>query len=298
MNELSLRSGKAWGAFTVVEVLIAAAVLAFMAVCITQLFSGTSSLIMLGNKRMDADAEARAVLDRMAIDFGRMIRRADVDYCVKSPSVPMTAASDQIAFYAEVPGYYPATGSQSPVSLVGFRMNTGRMCLERLGKGLLWSGVTSGTSPMVFLPLTIQGTWPAATGPASDPDYELFGPDIFRVEYGYLLKGQILPDGTVLPSAYSATPWDERVGIAHSAIDGFRDVSGMVVSLAVIDPKSRALVSGSALNVLAARMTDFDPARNPGDMENQWRAAIDSSGLPKAATAAMRVYQRVFPIAR
>ena len=32
--------------------------------------------------------------------------------------------NDQIAFYSAVPGYYPPTGSQSPVSLVAYRVNS------------------------------------------------------------------------------------------------------------------------------------------------------------------------------
>ena len=87
--------------------------------------------------------------------------------------------NDRIAFYSAVPGYYPATGSQSPVSLVAYRVNsasgtTAFNKLERLGKGLVWNGVSSTDTPVVFMPLTIAATWAYATSStASDTAYEL-----------------------------------------------------------------------------------------------------------------------------
>ena len=104
------------------------------------------------------------------------------------------AGNDQIAFYSAVPGYYPPTGLQSPVSLVAYRINSASGTaafhkMERLGKGLVWNGVSLTDTPVVFMPLTISATWPAATSSsASDPDYEVIGPQVFRFEYCYLLK--------------------------------------------------------------------------------------------------------------
>ena len=76
---------------------------------------------------MDADSQARQLLDRMAVDFAQMVKRSDVDYYVKSSAASplrhvLQPGNDQIAFYSAVPGYYPPTGSQSPVSLVAYRV--------------------------------------------------------------------------------------------------------------------------------------------------------------------------------
>ena len=78
------------------------------------------------------------------------------------------AGNDQIAFYSAVPGYYPSTGSQSPVSLVAYRVNALNQ-LEQMGVGLVWNGVSATDIPVVFLPLTISGTWPSATNLAASP---------------------------------------------------------------------------------------------------------------------------------
>ena len=290
-------------AFTLIEVLVAVSVLMMMVAIIAQLFSSATSVATLGNKRMDSDAQARAVLDRMAVDFGRMVRRPDVDYYVKDSATPMAGGNDQLAFYAEAPGYYPTAAgyassvARSPISLVGFRMNSANLSLERLGKGLLWSVISPGSS-MVFLPSTIKATWPSAADQSADANYEALGLQVFRFEYGYILKGQVLPDGSTLPSIYSAVPWDTRSGVGHTSIQGFRDVSAIELTIAVIDPKSRVQVRDADLQALAANMPDFNPATYPapGDLEVKWQSAIDSSNLPKSAASAIHIYRRTFAL--
>lgn len=289
-------------AFTLVEVLVAVAVLIIMVALVTQLFSSATLVTTLRNNQMDCDAQARAVLDRMAVDFGRMIRRADVDYYVKDSTNLMTGGNDQLAFYAEAPGYYPtapagytSSVARSPISLVGFRMNSTNISLERLGKGLLWSGIAPG-SAMVFLPSTIKATWPSATDQSADANYETLGLQVFRFEYGYVLKGQLLADGSTLPSVYSAIPWDTRSGVNHTSVQGFRDVAAIEFTIAVIDPKSRILVKDADLQALAANMPDFNPVTYPapGDLETAWQGAIDRGSLPKRAASAIHLYRRTF----
>ena len=125
-----------------------------------------------GNKGMDADEQARALLDRVSVDFTRMVRRADVDYYLKGrPSANnqtggSSGANDQIAFYSNVGGYAPSVaapsaGSTSPVSLVAYRVKPNTLRLERLGKGLVWNGDTSTNTPMVFLPVPLASPLPS-----------------------------------------------------------------------------------------------------------------------------------------
>src|SRR5439155_20957240 len=140
--------------FTLAELLITVGVLILLVLLFTQLLNSTATITTLGYKQMDADSQARQLLDRMAIDFAQMVKRSDVDYYVKSAAItPPTGVrnvlqpgNDQIAFYSMVPGYYPSIGSQSPVSLVAYRINSvsGTAAfnkMERLGKGLVWNAV-------------------------------------------------------------------------------------------------------------------------------------------------------------
>jgi len=296
-------------AFTLLELLVAMGVLALLTALVSQLVNNAASITAMGNKRMDAEWQARAVFDRMAIDFARIVKRPDVDYFLKDGNANPQRGNDQIAFYSEVPGYYPETSSQRPVSLVAYRINSAPYRLERLGKGLLWNGASTSNPAVVFMPQTLVATWPTATNTTEDSNYEVIGPQVFRLEYFYILMGRkvfvstsgtfISTGGTIsMPSQPSVTPWSANI-TGHTLVNGLQDVTSVVVTIAVIDSKSRNLVSEDQLKNLASTMLDVSPA-NPGDLTAQWQSAIDSAingkTIPQAAKSAIRVYSRSFPI--
>ena len=110
-------------AFTLVELLVAMAVLSLILVVTSQLVNSTAAVTGNSDKHMDADGQARFVFDRMAVDFSRMVKRPDVDYYFqKHTGAP---ADDQMAFYSEATGYYPTDviGSvpKSSVTIAGYR---------------------------------------------------------------------------------------------------------------------------------------------------------------------------------
>jgi hypothetical protein len=286
-------------------------VLVLLVLLFTQLLNSAATVTILGHKLMDADSEARQVFDRMAIDFAQMVKRSDVDYFAKGTAAPNSvggtmAGNDQIAFYSTVPGYYPPTGSRSPVSLVAYRINSQNK-LERMGVGLVWNGVSTADTPVVFLPLTIAATWPSATdltaSPTPEPRAEVIGPQIFRFEYYYLLKGQVV-SGTTYNPIFTDTPWDTRIS-GHTNISGMRDVAAIIAGIAVVDPKSRVLLIDAQIATLAGTLIDYGgsaaancPSPNwqtPGELRRQWQCALDSTvGLPRATISGIRVYERYF----
>ncbi|MFA7343508.1 MAG: prepilin-type N-terminal cleavage/methylation domain-containing protein [Terrimicrobiaceae bacterium] len=305
-------------AFSLIEMLVSVAVLALLMVLIGQIFTAATAVTGLRSKRMDADAQARAIFGRMAIDFGQIVRRADVDYFLKSSAADPSGndnpqpGNDQMAFYSQVPGYSTANAAtQSPVSVVAWRINADTSGphfnqLQRLGTGLQRSGASAMAFSGADGPLNsatannkISGNWPVATSPDSpDSSYESAGPQVFRMEYHYLLRGQTVA-GTAYSAQPSETPWDARIP-GHAAVDGLRDVAAMTVVIAVADPKSRQLVTDTQLKDLADKMQDFSAATmpEPGDLEAQWQTAIEdpANGIPKAAASALRVYRRSFPL--
>ena len=199
-----------------------------------------------------------------------------------------------------------------------------------MGKGLLWNGVKNANNdpyPIVFLP----GQIAAATGPwanngvwygainndnsakSADPDYAQTGPQVFRLEYYYLLK-----DGSI--KDVPALSWDLSQTVSAN-LNAFADVEAIVVAIAVIDPASRLLLYDSSnpgdpysrLFNMVSDMADFKNAngngvgaQKVGDVENQWNAAIqhaatmgttyDQSPFPPAAASAIRVYNRYFDL--
>jgi hypothetical protein len=159
----------------------------------------------------------------------------------------------------------------------------------------------------VFLPQTIggpqpiNGNWPAAVSSSAPySSYEVFGPDVFRFEYYYLLK----------TGSLSAIPWDTSAG--HTNVSGMRDVAAIVADIAVIDPKSKVLLMVSQMEQLAGTngqsspLIDFGAAGSPscpspqwqlpGQLLAQWRCALDLNtiGLPRPAISGIRVYERYF----
>jgi hypothetical protein len=353
-------------AFTLAELLVSVGVLVLFVLIATQLLNSAATITTLGHKQMDADSQTRQLLDRMAIDFAQMVKRSDVDYYVKSswfavgsPPGPTGVrtlkqpGNDTIAFYSAVPGYYPSTGSPSPISLVAYRVNAQNK-LDRMGKGLLWNGSTptSGATPpaVVFMPVPIASLLPIAELPSPTPDptstpawpeiaigagsswsdTEVIGPQVFRFEYYYLLKGQTNPTtGTTYSPIFSDTPWDTRICscpsptppatppptptpnptppllCCHTAPEGMQDVAAIVVAVAVIDPKSKALLSDAQVSSLASQLIDWGKTScpncpsetqwqtTPGLLRAQWQNTLNAvTTLPRPAISGIRLYER------
>jgi len=330
--------------FTLVEMLISTAVLALLILIVTQVINTAATTVRPANKHIDTDTQARVVLDRMALDFAQMLKRIDVDYYLKGPpnytghgnghawGKKLQAGQlgdDQIAFFTQVSGYsagaptpYPAT-SQSSVSLVAYRINqsssTNRawLRLERMGKGLLWNGVSNSYTPLVFLPVTIGSLWPAAVNnntncggnnTSCDPAYEIIGPDVFRFEYYYLLKN----------GRATGQPWNTDAGHTSMAGIGLGDVEAIGVVIAVIDPAGRALVdavSPDRMFDLISDLADFQSApgrgfgnqqKYVGGLESAWETTVatvastgyTSSGtyFPPEAAKGIKIYSRTFDL--
>ena len=278
-------------AFTLAELLVSVGVLVLLTLLATQLLNNAATIMTLGHRQMDADSQARELFDRMAIDFAQMIRRADIDYYLKSSTTANDCrlctrqrGNDQIAFYSTVPGWSAITGAQQgPVSIIGYRINVSGTTLsnrlERLGEALVWNGATSDTrsdgrpaSVIFWAPLN---PWANLT---TNP-FDIIGRDVFRFEYYYLLKNGDL----------SSTPW-----YATSSVRGLQDVSAIIVDVAVIDSKSRVLLSNSDIAGLAEDLADYN-GQAPGGSLAGWRATLDGNmTLPRPALSSVRLYERSF----
>jgi type II secretion system protein J len=297
--------------FTLAELLVSVGVLVLLALLATQLLNSAATITTLGHKQMDADSQARQLLDRMAIDFAQMVKRSDVDYYVKSSAAAPSrrapqVGNDQITFYSTVPGYYPpasSAGSQSPVSLVAYRINSQNK-LERMGKGLVWNAAFTNYTPVVFIPIPLASplptpemplptpnpmptpAWPEGQSMATDwSDSEVIGPQVFRFEYYYLLT-----NGT-----FSDIPWVTTPSVAHIGVDGMQDVSAIVVDIAVIDPKSKVLLTDAQITSLAGQLVDYSSGMVPGQLRAQWQNTLNGiTSLPRPAISGIRLYERYF----
>src|SRR6266576_818112 len=274
---VTITSRRTRGGFTLAELLVSVVVLVIVIFMVAQLMSSTAAITRTGNKHIDTDSQARAVLDRMALDFAQMLKRTDVDYYVKQRNGYKghgnghgwgqgkngDKGSDQIAFFSHVPGYYPS-GAQSPISLVAYRVNESTSTnaaygrLERLAKGLLWNGVDNGTGqnasyPIVFSPGQLTAcnngpcdpwasAWSAAinndnNNASSDDNYEVIGPGVFRFEYYYILK-----NGRVTDWPWDRSDMPDQITITNPTNIGVSQVESIAVAIAVINREGRVLI--------------------------------------------------------
>lgn len=328
---LSRKRNAAADAFTLLEVLICVVIMVTLVFMLGQMLTSTTAITRTSNKHIDTETQARMVIDRMALDIAQMLKRTDIDYYVKAPKgyknpnshgkgqklQPGQQGNDQIAFFVQAPGYYPQTTNQGSISLVAYRVNNNSsspsyLMLERMGKGLVWNPGSNQNSPMVFLPLTIDATWPAATNNDSsaksqDSAYDTIGPQVFRLEYYYLLKAGTITD-------VPAESWVSTQTL-DANLNAFSDVEAIGVAIAVIDPASRSMISQQQLFNLMSDLPDFETAHGNGygnpnktisSLEGVWESVVEStvttgatsdgSAFPPAAAAAVRIYNRYFDL--
>ncbi len=268
-----------------------------LVILIGHLMSGASLAINQSGKRMDSDSQVRVIFDRMANDFGAIIRRQDVDYIFAKQN-----GNDTMYFFSQAAKYFDSSisdSAKSSLALVGYRINSGFQ-LERLSRGLTWDGQV-GPSPapgsMVFLtpsgsltPLsgsTIAGNWAAAVGSGpsysdgAGDDYHIIGDQVYRLEVSFLQT-----NGTLSTSITS--------------YNGLQGVSAIIVALGMLDRTSRLLAappSGQITSPIGTPMVNALPDAIDGTSPLQtWKASsyLTTSGISQAAASQLRIYERTF----
>jgi hypothetical protein len=167
--------------FTLVETLVAMAILIILILVVSKIVAFSLQLTDATGRSADSGIEAKQVLDRIGADVAGMVNRIDVDQVYYSGNESLNPGeNDKMFFYSQQTGYFNTNGTayyatnQSPVALVGYRINTsdnpsGLPALERLARGLTAGPDNSGnppvnsggpyTGPLQYL------SFPAATSP-------------------------------------------------------------------------------------------------------------------------------------
>lgn len=318
-----LQTSKRSLAFTLVELLVSMAILVLLITVVVQIVDGAQKTTGASKSRLECDAEARTVFDRMALDLSRMPNRKDLDYMFDLTAGPSTTGangSDAFFFYSEAPAAYTGgANTEDSVSLVGYRINTDYQ-LERYSQGLTWTpaGSIKGVVFLTYQPPTGTLNYPTptptpeqdstisgafgnlSTGAASD-NYHVIGSGVFRMQVTFLLKANAANN---LPAIYSASPYDDRItghNYQFRSVLGLSDVQAVIVTLALIDSGGLKMLTSSQLQSMASNLpkaqnsgsSGISPAELPGD---KWESVIDtgSLGVPKSIAAKVRIYQRMF----
>ena len=126
-----------------------------------------------------------------------------------------------------------------------------------------------------------------------DSTYEVIGPDVFRFEYYYLLANGALSDAPCQDAANCTT------------LNAWHDVAAIAVDLAVIDPRSKVLLTDQQIATFNANsgLTNFlndwsSDLNRPGRLLNAWQNKLNSvirtATVPRQATSGVRLYERYF----
>jgi prepilin-type N-terminal cleavage/methylation domain-containing protein len=278
--------------FTLLELIVALAVLSMVVVLLLQTISSTSKASGSTKRHLDMDAEARSIFDRVQADIDSMVIRQDVDALFLGLPQDGSGGSDhndQFYFYSQTPGYSPATSGLSPISMVGYAVTNQQ--LARLGMAKSWDDL-----PFLTTNLSVTGfdhtNLPQCLGSGTNY-WHIIGPSVFRMEIGLMMKGATTnADGSVnLSNSYVSlsNPSSPRHGMAN--------VAGVVVALGLLDPQSRMSVQPSQMSNLAASLSDC--LTNGGIPMNSWDTNLAlSNGIPPILANRVMLYIRNFPLKR
>ena len=283
-------------AFTLIELVLAVGVLVMLVILVGRLMSGATLAINQSGKRMDSDSQVRIIFDRMANDFGAIVRRQDVDYIFAKQN-----GNDTMYFFSEAAKYFDTSVSdsaKSSLALVGYRVNSSFQ-LERLSRGLTWDGQV-GPSPapgsMVFLTpsgsltpvewqhncrkLGRRGRSRARLFERNRGRLPLIGDQVYRLEVSFLQT-----NGTISTSV--------------TAYNGLQGISAIIVAIGMLDNGSRLLAApnGQITTTVGVPMVNALPDAMDGTSPLQtWRASsyLTSSGISPAAASQLRIYERTF----
>jgi prepilin-type N-terminal cleavage/methylation domain-containing protein len=251
-------------AFTLVEMLVSAAVLGILVLMLAQMVGLSSQAITFNEKRLDAVGQARLVFDRIGMDLAARPRRADLGmaFTKNGSSGSSPGTNDSFAFYSEMTGY---TGTRH-ISLIGYQIQQSSGLpyqLERSATGLDWAATGN---PLNFLPQALPT--PAST------DYDILAPDIFRLEFCYLLNTGLFSD---------------------SASSNYSNVSAVVVAIAALDSRSRTILTNAQITQLSGDLPDTIESHDPlTDWNTTMAPANFASGIPLQAVQNIRLYQHIF----
>jgi prepilin-type N-terminal cleavage/methylation domain-containing protein len=259
-------------AFTLIEMLVAMAVMALVLVMMLQVTSGILASTQAQSRRIDSVASARRVLDVMAADMRKAVvdDNASVLVANSAPAFALLArrrgtngaadrflavryatnASNQVVrTYASVP-FSQTDLLTAPVA------NTSGGMESILADGILAFQVRI-TTPSGFKASTTTGNW------ATD-----------------LYNGATTPVG-----------WNALITPAPNfAADLTNRALSLRVWLAAADSQTIGLLESTGqLGGIKSTLTGTEHAKD-------WRAAVDNSGLPPNAKSAIRVLNKTIPL--
>lgn len=249
----------------------------------------TSQAFQKNQQKQDATMQARFVFNRLKFDFDKMPKRMDLGYHM-SNSAPET---DCIRFVSTIPAYKGDRG----VSLIGYRMakdEEGYLTLCRGIHGYNWSdkgfmGLDLTGQPLNLLRLPTEIS-------LQEKDYETLAPGVLRIALSFQTKnkGEFFTD----PPTFSLGTNQAQLSLQMT------NLASVIVTLAVIDPKKRTLLTPEQFEKLSSQFKIPSSGSTPcletpltlWDRYLQEHFKELSAGIPKEIAQSILLYQRFYPM--
>ncbi|MFV0417084.1 MAG: prepilin-type N-terminal cleavage/methylation domain-containing protein [Chthoniobacterales bacterium] len=259
---------KATSGFTLLEILVAAVVFSVLVLLLAQIIAMTGLTIGISQKKLDSAGQARMVFSRLAADFAARPRRSDLGMTFEKET-----GNDSFRFYSGVAGH-GAGASPRNISLVEYRVQEstpGRTF--QLERGATATGWDTGSPQPNFNTYTLPSP--------NTADYDVFDTGIFRLEFVYILN-------TDSPSSR----------ISNTAAADYSDVASVIVTIAVLDEKSRSLLTDAQVGQLAAKFTDAADGQEPIVEWSKQLSKPDDfpADIPRSVVQGIHLYQGVFHV--
>jgi prepilin-type N-terminal cleavage/methylation domain-containing protein len=319
--------------FSLVELLVAMAVLAIIGLIIVQLTSSTANVTRLSNRSIDASAQARLAFDRIGLDLKSLVRRDDIDLEAGNPI--SATRSDVLLFFSSVTSQASSlsTWQNRGLSLVAYRIalhpdNLNKKqeaipCLVRAGKAMPWAK-SSSWSASGFMGLKGNGLpvrldddasafpsdlLPTAPSATTASDYDVLASGVIRIVVGFqlypdkklvtLLDGSTIPGGSTGQGQIVYSPPVKTLvtkdGLSTSVkyIDVSR-ISAVVIGLVTLDLENAQLLSAEQINTISQKFSVPDVSATTLSCPVQaWGGIADSLASSLSASVPVKALQSV-----
>jgi type II secretory pathway pseudopilin PulG len=284
-------------AFTVVELLVAMAVLVTLSLFLVQAVSLMSQAVTINTNKLDSAAQARLFFDRLALDLGARPRRSDLGMVfTKNGTAGNTpGANDTLQFYS-----VDAYAGARQVSWISYQIvptSSGTAfipaySLERGSNGSLWSGTSSTTLPVSWVGGN-PATWVVSAPVPIASNYVLMASGIFRLEFCFLVNNGVTSSYTNGSGNASTSPPTPAV-----ITPTYSNVTALVVGVAVLDSQNLGLLKSLNSTSIGTLSGDFQDTAEGDDPLTDWNKQMAkssfASGIPAQVVKNIRLYERTF----
>jgi prepilin-type N-terminal cleavage/methylation domain-containing protein len=254
-------------AFTLVELLVAVAVMTLILAMFSQMLGSVSNIWAQVKGGVDNYTAARGILDSLQVDLSRAVIRRDLGAFCDS------GGNSQLAFYTERAGLdAPATDRQlqlvsySVQPIVSGSSNT-TMTLQRSALQIAWTDATS-------LSFGTTNALPQLGNPATDDENAAQGILAMAVNF-------------------------HNVDGSFSSTFTFGNSQAVTVSLVVLSGRANQLLSASQKTGLETKFTNAAAnASSSASVESLWNQVLDDTGswqgYPQGTAGDIHVFSRTY----